>query len=570
MDEVFNPYARFLGLDDELASPSYYQLLRLRETESDPAKINAAADKATTRVRAQRPGEHITAWSELLDEIQAARACLLDAVNRAAYDQRLGLRRSESSAEPASKPVNPAPLAAPAMSFVPTAQQDFAYPPGVAPAGNNAEQTPSKPAGNPQPDHGYPPLMPQPAWSSTTAGPDSRTPLAMPTAVGPMAPVAYSWPTTPAGAAIMPPAALANPTALDPMAPVAFPTRSSPVPYATPVSVAAVATPAHQATAVAQVAALGLPTTPVPARARAKRPSRMPLLLVLGIGGSVAVLAVLLVAWGMSNGYFENAPLAENDNPEAVEPQPAIPSPQPQPAPEQPRPQPAQPEPMPEPEPVSPEPMPEPESSDPLPAPEPEKPEPEPPMPTAAELAELSRLLKEAKTALGDFTFDEAEAALEQAEQQAKLPEHQAMVSRLKVVADMAKKFRGGIEQTMSKLEAGEIIKVGASTEAAIVEASPDKLVIRIAGQNKTYSLDDMPLGLAVNLGERSFNAGDPKTRLLKGAYVVVDKRSDPAQLQKARMWWEEAQLSGLDIEEILPVLTDDYDFPIEDEPEAE
>jgi hypothetical protein len=169
--------------------------------------------------------------------------------------------------------------------------------------------------------------------------------------------------------------------------------------------------------------------------------------------------------------------------------------------------------------------------------------------------------MKEAKTALGDFTFDEAEQALSKAEKLAKSPDHLAVVHRLKNVANMAKKFRRGMEEAIAKLEAGDVIKVGTSTEAAVVEASPEKLVLRVAGQNKTYTLNDMPLGLAVNLGERAFSPDDPNTRLLKGSYVFIDKRTDPTQMKKAKTWWEEAQLNGVDIREILPVLTDKYDF---------
>ena len=40
MAETFNPYYTFLGLDEELTSPSYYQLLRLKDHESDPDKIH--------------------------------------------------------------------------------------------------------------------------------------------------------------------------------------------------------------------------------------------------------------------------------------------------------------------------------------------------------------------------------------------------------------------------------------------------------------------------------------------------------------------------------------------------
>jgi len=137
------------------------------------------------------------------------------------------------------------------------------------------------------------------------------------------------------------------------------------------------------------------------------------------------------------------------------------------------------------------------------------------------------------------------------------------VVSRLKVVADMAKQFRRAIQQTLPNLAAGEVIMVG-KAQAVVVDSGRDTLTIRIAGQNRTYTLNDLPLGLAIYLGERSLNEKDPKTPLFKGAYVFIDKRSDEAQLQKAQEWWEEAQLNGVDASAILPVFNDNYDLAFE------
>lgn len=556
MAESFNPYDAFLGLDEELTSPNHYQLLRLREGESDPGKIQAAADKAAARIRGQQPGKHQDEWHRVAYEIEAARSCLLDLGQRQAYDQRIGVS--------SSRPVNPAAFA-PAMTFVPPPPENFAYPPGAGPAY-------SMPAPYSQPTYVTPPT-------------DPMAPLAMP---APAAPAAYAWPTMPpAGPAVAPPVAPTNPHSFDPMAPVAFPAHSelppqtgprivgfaggtssseTPIPFATaasrPVGTVSVASAAQPVEAF-PAATLGLPSKPVSARPAAKRPSKMPLPLILSIGGGFCLLVVLLVVWGMNQNEPQDQPLAKNVTPDSVSPKPAVTTPPPKPAPipvPQPEPEKVRPAPAPAPEP---EPDPQPTVPEVKPVPKP-MPEPEPPMPTAAELAELSGLMKEAKAALGDFSFAEAETALEQAAKVAKLPEHQAAVGRLKTLGEMAKRFRQAIAESMAQLEAGDVIKVGASTEAAVVESSPEKLVIRAAGRNRTYTLDDMPLGLAVSIGERSLSADDPKTPVFKGAYVFIDKRSEEAQLEKARSWWEEAQGNGVDISELLPVLTDTYEFNAE------
>jgi hypothetical protein len=592
MAEEFNPYYTFLGLDEELTSPSHYQLLRLQEQESDSEKIQAAAAKAATRVRSHRPGEHAAQWATLLDEIQAAKECLLDPTRRQEYEQKRGRPSGPRSAGPAEGRANPASYA-PAMTFVATAEQNFAYPPGVGPA-----HIPPTAASSPAPPHSpSPQVYPNPAPHAPASaqpygnpapyvnpGPPSD-PMApvLPPMAAPMSPMAYAWtsaPTLPACPAVAPPVAPTPAHHLDPMAPVAFGARHEPMPEAQhrivgfalpaahdpaiPFATPAARVPAAAVAAVSVAQAVDpaselaeLPSKPIAARPMAKRPAKLPLMLVLGGGGAVVVLAGLLIAWNMKgNSEPKENPLAVKD-PTKPSTTPLSPEPEPRPKPVV-----VQPEPMPQPEPASepepkPAPDPEPEPVKPVPMPEPA---PEP-MPTAAELAQLAKLLKEAKTALGDFNFAEATPALEQAMQVARLPEHQALVKRLQTVGDMAKRFRQAIEAAIGKLDAGDVIKVGASTEAAIVETGPDKLIIRVAGQNRTYTFNELPIGLAAAMGERAMNPDDPKTKLFKGAYVFVDKRTQAPQLEKVKEWWEEAQTSGVDASELLQVLEDDYDF---------
>ncbi|HEY2413931.1 MAG TPA: hypothetical protein VGI40_16890 [Pirellulaceae bacterium] len=99
MSDGFNPYREWLGLD--VSSPNYYELLGLPLQESDAAKIAAAADRAITRVRSFRPGPQAREWARLLDEIRAAKECLLDANCRARYEAE---QASAATADPILPP----------------------------------------------------------------------------------------------------------------------------------------------------------------------------------------------------------------------------------------------------------------------------------------------------------------------------------------------------------------------------------------------------------------------------------------------------------------------------------
>src|SRR5689334_19336657 len=91
----FDPYREWLGLALD-RQPSYYELLSLAPGESDERQIKLAAEQAATKVRSFRPGPHARAWSQLLDEIQAAKECLCDPARRAQYDAER--RRGQTSA----------------------------------------------------------------------------------------------------------------------------------------------------------------------------------------------------------------------------------------------------------------------------------------------------------------------------------------------------------------------------------------------------------------------------------------------------------------------------------------
>ena len=155
------------------------------------------------------------------------------------------------------------------------------------------------------------------------------------------------------------------------------------------------------------------------------------------------------------------------------------------------------------------------------------------------------------------------------AEPLAKLPEQKAKLARLKEVANYVKQFRTAVETAAKELDAGATFKVGSSTMVAMVEALPDKVTIRSLGQNRTYPYADLPPGLAVALADLQLDGTDPVNRVIKGAYLAVDKRNTSEAQQKAKTWWEEAQLGGVDISHLMPFLTDTYEFEKEAGPAA-
>ena len=111
MTEHFDPYYRWLGIPPKHQPPNYYRLLGLESFESDPEAIRDAAAQRMAHVRTYQLGKHSELSQKILNELGAAKACLLDEEKRAQYDANL--RRCLAAAAP--KPVPP-----PAFPTAPT------------------------------------------------------------------------------------------------------------------------------------------------------------------------------------------------------------------------------------------------------------------------------------------------------------------------------------------------------------------------------------------------------------------------------------------------------------------
>ncbi|MHB8899162.1 MAG: NPCBM/NEW2 domain-containing protein [Thermoguttaceae bacterium] len=117
MAGAFDPYHQWLGIPPSEQPPDHYRLLGLVRYESDPEVIDNAASQRMAHLRSFQSGSHAAQSQKLLNELAAARVCLLNLGKKAAYDERLRLDTSPpvvalvSPARPSRSPttVLPAP-----------------------------------------------------------------------------------------------------------------------------------------------------------------------------------------------------------------------------------------------------------------------------------------------------------------------------------------------------------------------------------------------------------------------------------------------------------------------------
>src|SRR6516164_9484971 len=102
MSESFDAYHKWLAIPPSEQPPNHYRLLGLGLFESDPDVIQAAADRQMAHVQTYKNGPHSETSQKLLNEIAAAKLCLLKAERRKAYDEQL--REKFGAATPKAAP----------------------------------------------------------------------------------------------------------------------------------------------------------------------------------------------------------------------------------------------------------------------------------------------------------------------------------------------------------------------------------------------------------------------------------------------------------------------------------
>ena len=89
MPEAFDAYFKWLGIEPEDQPPTHYRLLGIKLLQSDPDVIANAADKQMAHIRSFQAGPHSALSQKILNEIAAARICLLNTAKKAEYDEQL-------------------------------------------------------------------------------------------------------------------------------------------------------------------------------------------------------------------------------------------------------------------------------------------------------------------------------------------------------------------------------------------------------------------------------------------------------------------------------------------------
>jgi hypothetical protein len=116
----FDPYYEWLGIEPHEQPADFYRLLGLARFETDARRIEQVADERMALVRSLQMGPRGAYTQKLLNELAAARVCLLKPRSKANYDAELARRLADLQTQQRVMATTE-PLAPPVFSMHPPA-----------------------------------------------------------------------------------------------------------------------------------------------------------------------------------------------------------------------------------------------------------------------------------------------------------------------------------------------------------------------------------------------------------------------------------------------------------------
>jgi hypothetical protein len=162
--------------------------------------------------------------------------------------------------------------------------------------------------------------------------------------------------------------------------------------------------------------------------------------------------------------------------------------------------------------------------------------------------AEQQKLLDDIRAALAQRDLAEAKTKLQQAAAIKQPAAFVTQVERLSLLQQYIADFLKSVDEGGRTLQGTEELLIG-ETRVAVVEYAAGRLVLRVAGENKRYTLQDMPPKVALTLASRVLKADAPQNKVFTGAFLAMDAKGDRTMAREA---WDDARRGGIDVSALL------------------
>ena len=176
------------------------------------------------------------------------------------------------------------------------------------------------------------------------------------------------------------------------------------------------------------------------------------------------------------------------------------------------------------------------------------------PQPTADQVSMLEQAIRQAWSLLGERDAKAAEAALAPVNSLPKTLEGENELLRLSLLVEHLVTFDKALASGLQKFMGGEELQVG-TTQLTVVSNTPDRLVIRLANQSKTYPKNAIPDGLARAIALKEMKEDDTTKKAIEGCFVMFSPLADPDHAEK--IW----TAGGVNSAEYLAIKADKFKY---------
>ena len=156
---------------------------------------------------------------------------------------------------------------------------------------------------------------------------------------------------------------------------------------------------------------------------------------------------------------------------------------------------------------------------------------------TKEAVAATDKKIEKLRETLRGAKWKQMTPAAEELKEELLTDDQRKQVDSLYELADLAAFYYGAIERGIASRQPAEAIDVTDQLRIVIVEIKPDALVIRVAGRNRTYTFDELPLILAHKMAEFALPPDQEINLAAKACYQALALKSESDDRKESIEW---------------------------------
>lgn len=162
--------------------------------------------------------------------------------------------------------------------------------------------------------------------------------------------------------------------------------------------------------------------------------------------------------------------------------------------------------------------------------------------------------LREVRAAMGARDLPAIKAKLAEAAKLRGDVAYDTELNRLELLGGYVTQFWEAVDRAGRVMQAGEPreLQIG-ETIGIFVEYENKTLILRVAGQQRTYPLQTMPAKVALMVAQQELDPKNANNKIFFGAFLLMDAKGDR---KLAKQMWDEAAAGRADVKFLLPELS--------------